>query len=56
MVQIDRWGQVIQGLGGGGGESEIVGKLEQFAEMSQVCPISLHVSAENYSSETGTGS
>ena len=43
------------GAGGWMGEGEIVGKLEQFAKMSQVCPISLHVSAENYSSETGSG-
>lgn len=49
VAQIDRWGQVIQG-------AEIVGKLEQFAKMSQVPPIILHVSAENYSSETGSGS
>lgn len=49
MAQIDRWGQVIQG-------AENAGKLEQFAKMSQVPPIILHVSAENYSSETGSGS
>lgn len=42
-------GQVIQGV-------EIVGKLEQFAKMSQVPPIILPVCAENYSSETGSGS
>lgn len=50
MAQIDSGGgQVIQGV-------EIVGKLEQFAKMSQVPPIILPVSAENCSSETGSGS
>lgn len=44
------------GAGDGGGGDEIVGKLEPFAKMRRVCPIILHVSAGNDSSETGSGS
>lgn len=48
VAQIDR--------GAGDTGDEIVGKLEQFAKMSQVPPIILPISTENYSSETGSGS